>query len=195
MGDFGILTQIVKYEAKVGAAKGGVNMTEEEDFIEFKIIDDRKYSKDHLWYQKLESDDETGDLYKIGISDFLQAELGDMIRVVLAQQSNVDEYDEFNDEDEESDQIGTGAKDAGASGHEVLEGDTLATIRTSNGRHVIYAPVSCHVVELNGEVEDSPELVNEDPYGDGWLMNIRPDELDEEDLLTPDEYLEYLYEV
>ncbi|HIB23122.1 MAG TPA: hypothetical protein EYM81_00960 [Candidatus Poseidoniales archaeon] len=166
-------------------------MTEEDDYIEFKILDDRKYSKGHLWYQKLDSDDETGDLFKIGITDFLQAELGDMIRVVLAQQSNVDEYDEFND-DGESDQIGTGARDAGASGHEVLEEETLATLRTSNGRHVIYAPVACHVVELNGEVEDSPELVNEDPYIDGWLMNIRPDELDEEDLLTPDEYMDYV---
>lgn len=167
-------------------------MTEEDNYIEFKILDDRKYSKGHLWYQKLESDEETGDLFKIGVTDFLQAELGDMIRVVLAQQSNVDEYDEFNDDDDESDQIGTGARDAGASGHEVLEEETLATLRTSNGRHVIYAPVACHVVELNGEVEDSPELVNEDPYIDGWLMNIRPDELDEEDLLTPDEYMDYV---
>jgi glycine cleavage system H protein len=166
-------------------------MTEEDNYIEFKILDDRKYSKGHLWYQKLDSDEETGDLFKIGVTDFLQEELGDMIRVVLAQQSNVDEYDEFNDDDE-SDQIGTGARDAGASGHEVLEEETLATLRTSSGRHVIYAPVACHVVELNGEVEDSPELVNEDPYIDGWLMNIRPDELDEEDLLTPEEYMDYV---
>ena len=75
-------------------------MTEADDYIEFKIIDDRKYSKGHLWYQKLESDEDNGHLYKIGISDFLQAELGDMIRVVLAQATTVDEYDEFNDDGE-----------------------------------------------------------------------------------------------
>ena len=43
-------------------------MAEEEDFIEFKIIDDRQYSKDHLWFMKLESDEETGTLFKIGVS-------------------------------------------------------------------------------------------------------------------------------
>jgi glycine cleavage system H protein len=48
---------------------------------------------------------------------------------------------------------------------------------------------------LNGEVEDSPELVNDDPYGDGWLMNVRPHGFDEDELLSPDEYLEHLYEV
>lgn len=170
-------------------------MTEEEDFIEFKIIDDRQYSKDHLWFMKLESDEETGDVFKIGVSDFLQAELGDMIRVVLAQPASVDEYDEFSNEEGDTEQVGTGARDAGASGHEVLSDETLATLRTSSGRHVIDAPVACHVVELNGEVEDSPELVNDDPYGDGWLMNIRPDGLDEDELLSPDEYLEHLYEV
>tara|TARA_B100001750_G_C15504040_1_gene599143 strand:+ start:220 stop:732 length:513 start_codon:yes stop_codon:yes gene_type:complete len=170
-------------------------MTGEEDFIEFKIIDDRQYSKDHLWFMKLESDEDIGALYKIGVSDFLQAELGDMIRVVLAQPASVDEYDEFSNEDIEPDQVGTGARDAGASGHEVLSDETLATLRTSSGRHVIDAPVACRVVELNGEVEDSPELVNDDPYGDGWLMNIRPDGLDEDELLSPEEYLEHLYDV
>jgi glycine cleavage system H protein len=144
---------------------------------------------------KLESDEETGDLFKIGISDFLQAELGDMIRVVLAQPTSVDEYDEFADEDVDSEQVGTGAREAGTNGHEVLEEETLATFRTSSGRHVIDAPVACHIVELNGEVEDSPELVNDDPYGDGWLMNVRPHGFDEDELLSPDEYLEHLYEV
>lgn len=176
----------------------GVILTEEqeeEDYIEFKILDDRFYSKDHLWFIKLESDEETGDLYKIGISDFLQAELGDMIRVVLAQPASVDEYDEFSDSKELDDQVGTGARDAGVSGHEVLLDETLVTLRTSNGRHIIDAPVACNIVELNGEVEDSPELVNEDPYGDGWLMNIRPNELDEDELLSHEEYLTHLYEV
>jgi len=191
----GLSTQIIKYEAKVGAPQEVCFMADGEDFIEFKIIDDRQYSKDHLWFMKLESDEETGDLFKIGISDFLQAELGDMIRVVLAQPTSVDEYDEFADEDVDSEQVGTGAREAGTNGHEVLEEETLATFRTSSGRHVIDAPVACHIVELNGEVEDSPELVNDDPYGDGWLMNVRPHGFDEDELLSPDEYLEHLYEV
>ena len=169
-------------------------MSDEEDYIEFKIIDDRKYSKAHLWFSKLESDEETGDLFKIGITDFLQAELGDMISVVLSQSQDDDEYDEFSEEID-SDQVGTGAREAGASGHEVLADETLATLRSTSGTHVVDAPVACHVIELNGEVEDSPELVNDDPYGHGWLMNIRPDDLDEEELLTPEEYLDYLYDV
>lgn len=175
------------------------NMTDGEEIveeeIEFRIIDDRMYSKDHMWFQKLESKDEdTRDLYKIGASDFLPAEMGEMIRVVLAQPENVDDYDEL-DGVEDGDQNGTGARDADFVGHEVLKGEPLATLRASAFTHVIYAPVACHVVELNGEVEDSPELLNEDPYGDGWLMNIKPDGLDEDELLTPEEYLDFLYEV
>ena len=76
-------------------------MSSEEGFIEFKIIDDRKYSKEDMWFQLLESDEETGDLYKIGVSDFLQAELGDISRVVLSQPANIDELETFSDEDEE----------------------------------------------------------------------------------------------
>ncbi len=167
-------------------------MSSEEGFIEFKIIDDRKYSKEDMWFQLLESDEETGDLYKIGVSDFLQAELGDISRVVLSQPANIDELETFSDEDEE--QSGTGAKDAGFSGHEAMFGDTLVTLNSASGRYVVESPVACHIVELNGEVEDSPELVNDDPYGDGWLLIIRPHGLDEDELLDPEEYLEHLSE-
>ncbi len=165
-----------------------------EDEIEFGIIDDRHYTKEHLWFQLLESDNETGDLYKIGVSDFLQAEMGEMVKIVLAQQESVDEYDEFTASEDE-DQVGTGAREAGNEGHEVLKGDPLVTLRATSLTHVLYAPVACHIAELNGEVEDSPELLNDDPYGEGWLMNLRPDSLNEDELLTPDEYLDFLYEV
>jgi len=53
----------------------------------------------------------------------------------------------------------------------------------------LYAPVSGEVVAVNDELFDAPELVNDDPFGDGWMLEIEPDDADElEDLLTADEY-------
>ena len=164
----------------------------DDDVIEFQIIEGRKYFKTHLWFHHLESDEETGDLYKVGITDFLQADLGDLIRVILPQPTAIDDFNFQPEEGKE--QLGTGAKEAGVTGHELHIGDALVTLRTTEERWVIETPFACNVVELNGEVEDCPELVNEDPYSDGWLLNLRPHDLDPEDLLEPDEYLELLSE-
>ena len=167
------------------------NMADDE-YIEFKIIEGRKYSKDHLWFELV---DEKAHTYKIGISDFLQANLGDIIRVILPQRHDVTEFtsEDFNS-DEDSSDAGNGAKDAGPTGDEMAEGDTLVTIRSIEESLAIESPFSGHVVELNGEVEDAPELINDDAYGDGWLMIVRPDDFDPEELLEHDEYLEHLHE-
>jgi len=172
-------------------AERGVEMA--DDYIEFKIIEGRKYSKDHLWFELV---DEKKHTYKIGISDFLQADLGDIIRVILPQRHDVTEFtsEDFNSDEDPSD-AGNGAKDAGPTGDEMAEGDTLVTLRSIEVSMAIESPFSGHVVELNGEVEDAPELINDDAYGDGWLMIVRPDDFDPEELLEHDEYLEHLHEV
>ena len=60
----------------------------------------------------------------------------------------------------------------------------------------ILSPIPCTVIGLNGEVENTPQLVNRDAYGDGWLINVRPhDGFDFDDLMTADEYVDYLEEV
>jgi len=165
----------------------------EGDYIEFKIVEGRKYSKEHLWFEVVDKDEHT---FKIGISDFLQADLGEIVRVILPQRHDVAEFsmEDFDNDDEPD--VGNGAKDAGPTGDEVAEGETLVTLRSADESLVIESPFSGHVIELNGEVEDTPELVNDDAYGDGWLMIVRPHDFEpEEELLEPDEYLEHLHDV
>ena len=59
----------------------------------------------------------------------------------------------------------------------------------------IYAPISGEVTEVNSDLEDNPELVNEDPYGDAWMIRIRmSDESQLDDLLTAEQYQEYIAE-
>ena len=88
----------------------------------------------------------------VGVSDHAQEALGDMVFVELPE-----------------------------SGMSFDQGDACAVVESVKAASDIYAPVSGEVVENNGVLEDTPELVNSDPYGDGWLFKIRlsdPSELD-----------------
>lgn len=103
-------------------------------------------------------------LVRVGISDHAQAQLGDLVFVELPE-------------------IGT----------EVTRGEACAVVESVKAASDIYAPVSGEVVKVNESLQDNPELVNSDPYGDGWLFMIRPDNEEEfEDLLDADEYREQL---
>lgn len=96
----------------------------------------------------------------IGISDHAQAQLGDMVFVELPEM--------------------------GAS---FGQGDAFAVVESVKAASDVYAPVSGEVVEVNSALEDEPELVNSDPYGDGWLARVElsdPDEL--EGMLDADAY-------
>lgn len=74
---------------------------------------------------------------------------------------------------------------------EILEGEKIAIIESPRNSIDVYAIVSGKIIEINRALEDSPELVNEDPYGDGWIFKIEiEDVMSIEDLLEPDEYLE-----
>jgi glycine cleavage system H protein len=69
------------------------------------------------------------------------------------------------------------------------KGDELGVIESVKAASDVYAPVSCEILEVNGELEDDPALINRDAMGDGWLVKVKitePDELDE--LLTEEEY-------
>ena len=78
-------------------------------------------------------------------------------------------------------------------GQRVEEGEAIATLESVKASAEVYTPASGKVIEVNSKLVDSPELVNDDPYGDGWLAKI---ELEEErkfeDLMEPDEYRKYL---
>ena len=105
-----------------------------------------------------------GDIAVIGITDHAQKELGDVVAVELPQ-------------------VGT----------QLDANEELGTIESVKAVSDLFAPVSGEVIEINETLTEKPELVNTDPYGDGWLVKIRmsdPTELDE--LMGADEYDEYI---
>jgi glycine cleavage system H protein len=162
------------------------------DFFEFSIAHDRKYTLDHLWVQVLEeSNDEK--TVKIGVSEFIRAEYGDVVRVVLTKPEDDSEFQIRNDDDtEDDDDLLAGSL---SRGDELGVDDLLITIRTTEDRVLINAPFPCRIIELNGDVEDNPDLVNEEAYGDGWCMIVKPHDWDEDMHLDEDEYIEYLNEI
>jgi glycine cleavage system H protein len=112
------------------------------------VPDDLRYSKDHEWARL-----EDGRV-RIGITDFAQDALGDIVFVQLP--------------------------DVGAS---VAAGDGFSEIESTKSVSDIYAPVTGSVLEVNQELADSPQRVNEDPYGDGWLCVLQADDPSELDQL------------
>lgn len=112
-----------------------------------------QYTKDHEWV-RIE-----GKTATIGITDFAQKELGDIVFV-------------------EVDTVGE-SLDAGA-----IFGSVEAVKTVSD----LFMPVSGKILELNEELEDSPELVNDDPYDKGWMIKIELDDDTDLALLSPEEY-------
>ena len=101
-------------------------------------------------------------LLVVGISDHAQGLLGDMVFIELPE-------------------IGTSYN----------SGDDCAVVESVKAASDVYCPVSGEVVEVNESVVESPETVNQDPYGDGWLFKLQPvDEGEVEDLLSAESYLE-----
>lgn len=101
----------------------------------------------------------------IGITDHAQAALGDLVYVELPE---VDQ--------------------------EVESGNDMAVVESVKAASDVYAPVSGVVVEVNEALADDPEKINADPYGDGWMVRIRPGD-DAVDTMSPDEYQEFLDEL
>jgi glycine cleavage system H protein len=105
------------------------------------IPEDLRYTAEHEWLTPLAS----AETHKVGITDFAQDALGDIVYVQLP--------------------------DVGA---EVKAGESLGEIESTKSVSEIYAPVTGTVVARNDALADAPDLVNTDPYGAGWLVEIRP---------------------
>jgi glycine cleavage system H protein len=115
---------------------------------------DLLYTKDHEW-ARIE-----GDVAVIGITDYAQSELGDIVFVELPQE-----------------------------GETVTKGASFGTIEAVKAVSDIFAPLSGEVVEINKSLEESPEVINSSPYGDGWMIKIRfTDASEKDDLMNADEY-------
>ena len=76
----------------------------------------------------------------------------------------------------------------------VRQMEPIGTVESVKAVSEIYTPISGEIIEVNKELNEKPELVNQDPYGKGWIAKIRPEKLDEEikNLLDPERYREYL---
>ena len=115
---------------------------------------DLKYPKDHEWIRV------EGDVAYVGITDFAQSELGEIVYV-----------------------------DITTEGETVEKEEVFGTIEAVKTVSDLFMPATGEVLEVNPELEDAPELVNEDAYGKGWLIKVTvadPAQLDE--LLSADEY-------
>ncbi|MFC4245907.1 glycine cleavage system protein GcvH [Natribaculum luteum] len=122
--------------------------------MSFETPDDRRYLESHEWAL------ETDGVVRVGISDFAQDELGDVVFVELPDE-----------------------------GDDVTQEAAFGVVESIKAVSDLYAPVSGEVVAINDDLFDAPERVNDDPFGDGWMLEIDPDDESElEDLLTADEY-------
>lgn len=114
------------------------------------------YTRDHEW---IELEDGTA---TVGITDFAQSELGDIVFVEIEPE-----------------------------GTELGQSDIFGTVEAVKTVSELYMPVSGTIAAVNTELETAPELVNDDPYGDGWMVEIEvEDESEVEDLLEASEYKE-----
>ncbi|WP_067932347.1 glycine cleavage system protein GcvH [Alicyclobacillus kakegawensis] len=115
---------------------------------------DRKYHPEHTWAQV------EGDLARIGITDFAQDQLGDIVFVDLP-----------------------------SPGGRLTQGQSFGTVESAKTVSDLIAPVSGEIVEVNSALDDDPETVNHDPYGDGWMVVVKLTDTGELDsLLSADGY-------
>ncbi len=122
------------------------------------IPQDLKYTKDHEWI-KIE-----GDFVTIGITDFAQNELGDIVYV-----------------------------DISSVGQDVKQHEVFGTVEAVKTVSDLYMPVSGKVTEFNKSLESTPQKVNNDPYGEGWMVKVSISNAGEvSDLLSADQYKELI---
>lgn len=114
-----------------------------------------RYTKEHEWI-RLE-----GDIATVGITDFAQGELGDIVFVEVE-----------------------------TVGESMAADEVFGTIEAVKTVSDMFLPVAGEIVEFNEEIEGDPELVNKDPYGDGWIIKVKVENAaDVEALLSADDYL------
>ena len=119
-----------------------------------KIPEDLKYTKDHEWVRVKE-----GCAY-VGVTDFAQGELGDVVFVEIETEGeNLDKEEVFG---------------------------TIEAVKTVS---YLFMPLSGEVLEINSKIENEPELVNKDPYGEGWMIKISiADSAELDELMTSEQY-------
>ncbi|MBW2653713.1 MAG: glycine cleavage system protein GcvH [Deltaproteobacteria bacterium] len=129
-----------------------------KEMSDLNLPADVKYTKDHEW-AKL-----SGDIVTIGINDYAQDQLGEVVFVELPE-----------------------------IGDTFSQGDEFGSVESVKAVSEIYIPISGEIVEINEGLEDAPELVNTDCYNDGWLIKVKPENTSEMDnLMDKPAYLDML---
>ena len=116
------------------------------------IPQELKYTKDHEWV-KID-----GDVATIGVTDFAQGELGDIVYVEIE-----------------------------SEGEELTSGEVFGTVEAVKTVSDLFMPVTGEVIEINEALEANPEIVNSDPYGDGWMIKVKVSDEGSE-LMSADDY-------
>lgn len=117
-----------------------------------------KYSKEHEWVLV------EGTTATIGITEYAQEELGDIVFVELPE-----------------------------VGEKIVKDDPFGAVESVKAVSDVYAPVSGAVLEINDVLPDNPETINDDPYGDGWMIRVELSDVDDlKDLMDAEEYAEYV---
>jgi glycine cleavage system H protein len=123
-----------------------------------KVLDNLKYTEEHEWVRV------EGDIAYIGITDFAQSELGEIVYVEIE-----------------------------TVGETISKNDVFGTIEAVKTTSDLFMPLSGEVLEFNDKLNenegDQPDLVNSDPYGDGWIVKINISDVSEiEELMSPEDY-------
>jgi glycine cleavage system H protein len=129
-----------------------------KEINELNLPDDVRYTNDHEWAKA------DGDTLRVGITDYAQDQLGDIVFVEVP---------------EVGDTFG--------------KGDEFGTLESVKAVSEMYIPVSGEIVAVNEALEETPALLNQDPYGDGWIIEVKLDDSSElDELMDKDAYLEML---
>lgn len=129
-----------------------------KEINELLFPDDVLYAEDHEWARM-----ENGVL-TIGIDDYAQDQLGDIVFVELPR-----------------------------PGDTFVRGKEFGTVESVKAVSELYMPIGGEIVAVNEDLEDSPELINQSPYGEGWLIKVQPDDDEDVDILMKKEaYIAYL---
>ena len=129
-----------------------------KEINQLNLPDNLHYGEDHEWAKQ------DGDNIRVGIDDYAQDQLGDIVFVELPQ-----------------------------VGDKIAKGDAFGTVESVKAVSELFMPIGGEIIAINQNLEESPELVNTSPYDDGWMIDVKPTDTAElESLMTKDAYLEML---
>jgi glycine cleavage system H protein len=129
-------------------------------------VSELKFTKEHEWI-RIEKKEENEELAIIGISEFAQEQLGDIVSIELPKVGSI-----------------------------FRQGQTIAIVDSVKASSDIYTPISGKIIEVNEELIEKPERINQSPYDSGWITKIKPSNNEEfENLMTKEKYDRYIGEL